>query len=373
MNTLPGLMNSPVSEMSGLATRRSWFRWREALAVLLPVLAAMAASSAAAAVKDPLDSPAVKVGGLTSRPLLAVARSGARLVAVGSRGVVILSDDEGKTWEQAAVPVQSDLVAVHFPTPREGWAVGHDGVILHSADGGKNWQKQLDGRDALASFSRYYKEKGSGQDEALRTVEKNYGSGPSLPFLDVWFQDSLTGYAVGSFGILVATRDGGRTWAPWFDRIDNPDMLNLNGVRGVGGQLFIAAERGVVFRYDAASGRFVKSETGYGGSFFGIVGSDKAVVAYGLRGSVYRSGDAGRSWTRIPNGSESTVSAGIVDDKGGLVLVNVAGDVLAGYVAGGSLALRPGWPGARASGVVALPDGKYLITSPAGLRILAAQ
>lgn len=366
-------MTPTASTRAALTHPRCRSLWRAALAVILPVMAAMAAASAGAAVKDPLDFPAAKVGALSSRPLLAVARSGARLVAVGSRGVAILSDDEGKTWEQAAVPVQSDLVAVHFPTPTDGWAVGHDGVILHSADGGRNWQKQLDGRAALASFSRYYNEKGASQGEAMRAVEKNYGSGPSLPLLDVWFQDSQTGYAVGAFGILVATRDGGRTWEPWFERIDNPDMLNLNGVRGVGGQLFIAAERGVVFRYDAASGRFVKSETGYGGSFFGIVGSDKAVVAYGLRGSVYRSGDAGRTWSAIATGSESTISAGLLDDKGSLVLVNVAGEVLVGDPDGDGLTVRAGWSGARASGVAVLADGKYLISSPAGLRIQAAQ
>ena len=33
-----------------------------------------------------------------------------------------------------SVPVSSDLVAVAFPTPQQGWAVGHDGVILASAD-----------------------------------------------------------------------------------------------------------------------------------------------------------------------------------------------------------------------------------------------
>ncbi|MES2943818.1 MAG: glycosyl hydrolase, partial [Pseudomonadota bacterium] len=38
---------------------------------------------------------------------LAVTRAGKRLVAVGERGTVLLSDDNGVSWRQASVPVQA--------------------------------------------------------------------------------------------------------------------------------------------------------------------------------------------------------------------------------------------------------------------------
>ena len=34
-------------------------------------------------------------------PLLAIAQAGTRLVAVGDYGVIVLSDDQGRTWRQA--------------------------------------------------------------------------------------------------------------------------------------------------------------------------------------------------------------------------------------------------------------------------------
>jgi photosystem II stability/assembly factor-like uncharacterized protein len=62
--------------------------------------------------------------------LTGIARAGKRLVAVGERGIVVLSDDDGATWRQASVPVSVTLAAVQFPTPTQGWVVGHYGVVL---------------------------------------------------------------------------------------------------------------------------------------------------------------------------------------------------------------------------------------------------
>ena len=62
--------------------------------------------------------------------LLAVARVGDRLVAVGDRGHVLLSADQGRNWTQSLTPTRALLTGVSFPDAQHGWAVGHDGVIL---------------------------------------------------------------------------------------------------------------------------------------------------------------------------------------------------------------------------------------------------
>ena len=72
--------------------------------------------------------------------MLAVARAGDRLVTVGERGRVLLSDDSGKTWRQAeSVPVSVTLTAVTFADARSGWATGHAGVVLHTVDAGNTY------------------------------------------------------------------------------------------------------------------------------------------------------------------------------------------------------------------------------------------
>ena len=77
-------------------------------------VAAMAATGATEAWRDVLDTPAMK-SPLAARSLLnGLARAGKRIVAVGQRGHIVYSDDAGKSWQQAEVPVSSDLVAVYF-------------------------------------------------------------------------------------------------------------------------------------------------------------------------------------------------------------------------------------------------------------------
>ena len=359
--------------MSGLQSQspfRAAFRLplvASGLCALLMSLPAFAASQFG----DPLDTPADMRTRPAERPLMAVAHAGERLVAVGPRGLIVVSDDRGKTWTQAHVPVQSDLLAVHFPDPQQGWAVGHEGVILHTTDGGKTWAKQLDGRDALAAFKAYYAQgrQSPAVESAVAQLELNYRAGPALPWLDVWFEDVNTGYAVGSFGMLIATRDGGKTWEPRLDRIDNDQYLNLNAIRGVGGELYIAGERGKIYRLDRAAGHFVGHDTGYIGSFFGIAGRDRALIAFGLRGVVYRSDDHGASWRLLPAPSEQTVATGISMD-GSFILGNVAGQVLRGAWTGEKLTLSGPDKPMRMTGMAALDDGSLVLTGLDGVRVL---
>src|SRR5688572_29562053 len=74
--------------------------------------------------------------------LLDIAAAGKRLVAVGDRGHVLLSDDAGGRWRQAqGVPAQTLLTAVCFGDARHGIAVGHDELILVTKDAGESWQR----------------------------------------------------------------------------------------------------------------------------------------------------------------------------------------------------------------------------------------
>src|SRR5688572_16714729 len=84
--------------------------------------AAVAQDSAAPAV---LSEPALQSPKALGAAMLAVTRAGHRLVAVGERGTVLLSDDAGASWRQARVPVQVTLTAVRFVDERTGWAAGH--------------------------------------------------------------------------------------------------------------------------------------------------------------------------------------------------------------------------------------------------------
>ena len=256
-------------------------------------------------------------------------RAGARIVAVGLRGHIVFSDDEGKTWRQAAVPVSSDLLSVSFPSPRQGWAVGHGGVVLHSADGGATWTRQLEGRQAADIATHYYEQRLSTdpQAEAMLKRERRLSTdGGTQAFLDVLFDSETSGFVVGTFNRIFRTEDAGRTWTPWMDRTDNPNELHFYAMRGGASGLYLAGEQGMVWRLDALTNRFVAIPTPYKGTLFGLVvdGAD-ALLAFGMRGSLFRSGDQGKSWRRIDTASSAGITAGTALPDGSVLLVTQAG------------------------------------------------
>ena len=311
-----------------------------ALAAGSTLAAALATNAPAPAWRDVLDVPALK-SPLAQRGLFnGLARAGDRIVAVGQRGHILWSDDGGAQWQQAEVPVSSDLVAVHFPTPKLGWAVGHDGVVLHSADGGKVWTRQRDGRPDAAD----------------------------VPLLDVWFADERNGHAVGAFGTLLETRDGGASWQSVQAASDNPKKMHLYAIRAVGGQLFIAGEQGVLLKLDRASNRFAAVALPYQGTLFGVTGNERAVLVHGLRGNVLRSTDGGASWQPVATGLQVGITAAAVDAKGRILLASQAGHLLASSDDGASFAPLKTERPFPAAAVLAAAPGRVLVAGPRGLQ-----
>jgi photosystem II stability/assembly factor-like uncharacterized protein len=343
--------------------------------VLATATQAVAVAAADNAALDVLDVPALR-SPLAPRSLLnGLARAGDRLVAVGQRGHVLYSDDAGGNWQQADVPVSSDLVAVSFPSASSGWAVGHDGVILHTNDAGATWSRQFDGRRVGALLLEAYPENASAKDPqraaALHEAAQRFAAqGAENPFLDVWFADERDGYVVGAFGLILHTTDAGATWQPWLHAVDNPGGLHLYAIRNAGADVYIVGEQGLALRLDHETARFERLELPYKGTLFGVMGDARSVVAFGLRGTVLRSVDRGASWQTIATGLQVGMTGGAVGADGRFVIVSQAGHVLASDDAGASFALQPTPQPLPAAAVVAANGGALVVAGPRGVRAL---
>lgn len=307
-------------------------------------------------------SPAITASDAPSQPLLDIARAGERLVAVGERGLVIVSDDEGESWRQAMVPVSATLTALSFASARKGWAVGHAGVILHTDDGGNSWQRQFDGRDVNQQFLEYtnkYLEKIQGQINGLsmagegtdlesassvladleleledaifsqEDAQSALDNGPADPFLDVLAISVDTAIAVGAYGMIYRTDNGGKTWNLGVAGIENIDRYHYYAIaRSEQGKMFLSGEAGLLYRSTDDGFTWERFDELYDGSLFGLVVKGHTVVAFGLRGNIFRSDDEGNTWSQWDNPNEYSLYGGSVLADGSVVLLGSGGLVL---------------------------------------------
>ncbi|WP_082702542.1 YCF48-related protein [Pseudacidovorax intermedius] len=262
---------------------------RALAASALFVAAGCAAQASAPALSAPAAAPAlvpaVRVAHADRATMLASARAGDRIVAVGDHGVVLLSDDGGRSHRQArSVPVDVALTAVAFVDAQHGWAAGHWGVLLRTEDGGETWQLQRS------------------------DVQHD------RPLFALHFFDRQNGVAVGLWSLVLVTQDGGAHWQAV--DLSPPEGakradLNLYGLfADAQGRLYAPGERGMVLRSDDQGKSWRYLSSGYAGSFWtGTATPGGALLVAGLRGSMYRSADMGQSWQRIETHTTASITA----------------------------------------------------------------
>lgn len=343
-----------------------------AAAMLAAAFLGAAGGAIAAPVSDLLDLPAAANARATRSLQLAVSRAGDRLVAVGERGTVLISDDDGRSWRQAKrVPVSVALTDVHFPTPELGWAVGHSGVVLHSDDGGETWTRQLDGKLAaqvVLDDARLRASEGEQAARRLREAESLVGDGPDKPLLGVHFTDAQRGWVVGAYGLALATKDGGKSWTSLMGAIPNPRGKHLYQVRGDADLLLVAGEQGALFRSADGGVSFAEVRTPYAGTYFGVLPMHgQTLLSFGLRGNAWRSADGGASWQRVDAGQPVTLAAGRMLKDGSIVLGDESGRLLRSTDDGRSISALAVPPVAGLTGLVQAADGALILSGPRGL------
>ncbi len=278
----------------------------QAAATLTALILSLGAANAQAQYTDPLDSQVVSVALAQHSLLLDVTQAGDSLVAVGERGHILFSSDQGANWTQANVDVQSQLNAVFFANEKKGWAVGEDAVILHTTDGGLNWHKQFDDRDA-----------------DIRG-----------PLLDVHFKNTWEGFAVGVFNKLYHTMNGGRTWDAWQEHNDNEDEWHLLAMATPTQDVFyVASEAGLLFRSLDGGDSFSALQTDHEGSFHGVLaqrGSDglDRLILSGVGGKLFTSVNSGDSWTELNTDTQAGLSGGTFLKDGSALIVGADGIML---------------------------------------------
>ncbi len=367
------------------------------LAGLLVALVILPLGAARAESPDFAFQPAVEQPEPTRLPLMDITRAGERLVVVGERGVIAYSDDKGVSWQQAASPVSTTLTSVTFADASSGWATGHGGVILHSSDGGANWELQFDGNQANQQFLAYTERKVTELEQAVAAAEDPaeadelafeledaqfavedaetaIDTGPVDPFLDILMLDARRGFAVGAYGMLYTTSDGGAQWQLAIDTIDNPYRYHYYAVAVDGnGTLYIAGEAGLLYHSEDGGQHWQRNENVYDGSLFGALAQGDRALVFGLRGHVFISEDGGATWSSIIADTESGLYGGAVLDDQRVLIVGAGGQLLLSEDGGQSFQNSNHPSRASFSGGLADGAGGILLVGMDGLVRIAAE
>ncbi len=262
-----------------------------------------------------------------------------RLVAVGERGTIVVSENKGSTWnvthQDDEVPVTlTDITAL---TDTLLLAVGHDSVILRSTDAGLSWELIM-------------------RDSEL-----------GEPLLGSWSEDGTKVFAYGSFGKFLVSQDGGQTFEPIELPIHGEHLSAMAG--DAEDTRILVGEMGLVLRSRDGGGSWDQLDSFYDGSLFGIAHlNDTRWVAYGMRGHVFYSDDSGDSWGQVDVDSELPLYGHAVSGSGKqMVIVGTAGILVSLNDQGELLETgNMGGLGTLTSAVI-LPSGEIFVAGQRGL------
>ena len=149
-------------------------------------------------------------------------------------GFIVKTADKGETWVEKA-KLESEIMQFFFVDNLNGWAHGQlikekdnyssediYGYIYHTSDGGETWALQLKRKISLT------------QKDPL------YG------FLSIFFTDANTGWVAGGKGLILSTKDGGKTWR----QQKSGTKLTLKGV------YFVDSDKGWIIGDSGVKGLF---------------------------------------------------------------------------------------------------------------------
>ncbi|MDP2123276.1 MAG: YCF48-related protein [Parvibaculum sp.] len=228
--------------------------------VLAPVVAASAASG---------DDPAVRHQGTSHDAFFDIGFDGTRGLAVGSRGVVMESDDSGKTWTHSTRPdTELALLGVAAKGDRR-FVVGQSGQVFRS-------------------IARGWTSLESGTDERLFAVALGA---------------RRTVVAVGAFGTILVSRDDGESWSPvkldWLAILGDDLEPHFYAVHIDGNTVTVGGEFGLLLRSHDQGATWTVVHKG-DASIFDFTFNDRGRgLAIGQNGLVLRTDDNGVSWHRM--------------------------------------------------------------------------
>ncbi len=239
----------------------------------------------------------------------------------GNPDIILKTTDGGASWNSQTTSTNSGLQSVYFIDTQTGWAVGGS-KIIKTTNGGTTWTEQSSGTSNSLESIRFINSQegwavGSSSYGELGTIIKTTNGGAtwikqnsgtshsSNAYLnDVYFVNSNTGWAVGNYGMVLKTTDGGNNWTNLsFVTIDNLYSIffldaNNGWAGGKWGTLLKTADRGINWT-------LVSAPYGYQNTDIYFADSKTGWVCQ-AGGTIMKTSDGGLNWSKISTATTRT-------------------------------------------------------------------
>lgn len=222
-------------------------------------------------------------------------------VLLGAGGMIQTTTDGGNTWTPASSGTAKNLNDAAYLSATEVFIAGDDSTLLHSTNGGVTWNAEpfhgtFASINGLAADGRNLLALGEFGFLALRRSSTwtilNAGNHDAVNW--IVFADRLNGFAVGQFGLMLRTTDGGTGWTA----VSNGLTLDsFYGAAMVGQRIWAVGDLGVVLFSSDGGSHWTQQSTGTLLSLLSIWFTDQNNGwITGDQGTAFRTTDAGTTW-----------------------------------------------------------------------------
>jgi len=229
----------------------------------------------------------------------------------------------------------------------------------------QEWKVILDGREIPAIY-RHFIENSNLSESDRQMLERELAGyeqqGPDKPFLDAIALEDGRIQVFGAYGMALemTKNEEGFVFQPITQRFENNPYMHLYDAVSYDGAIYVVGERGTIFRSDDEGRNYTKLESPYEGTFFGASEVNDDLYIYGMKGNLFRKSGAG-SWIPIKVGTEASIVDMTAFD-GEVYLLTQSGEIFTGCEYSCELESRVSSP--SSSFVVA--DGKLFLSTFSG-------
>ncbi|MCK5034122.1 MAG: hypothetical protein KAS18_10825, partial [Calditrichia bacterium] len=255
---------------------------------------------------------------------------------LAGEGVLLKTEDGGKTWIPLTIDDEWEIQLIDFVNDSVGWAVEQifaDGKILKTMDGGKNWivQKIIDGNycikklyavnDSVVFTAGFVGGTRYASGRILKTEDGGLSWAEVSPpdyrsdLYSVSFINNEIGIAIGTFGAVLKSIDGGKTWdkniIPYLNFLK--DLQLVNDSTGY----FIADDHLLFSSVDNSNTWELKARDI--ASYYAL---NKNTIYAIKKGSIMKSLDGGLSWDEKLSDARDITLINFVDYSTGWIIGN---------------------------------------------------